>query len=237
MRAMKKILVAFGILAGLLVAGNASAYTFINEFSFSLEGANAALQSIPLPGPYATVDIGILDSNSAIVTVTGNSFSTATYPTGQYLLSDFGLNLVNQSNISLVGNVSVTPASITASGVTFTEVASLGFDGFGTMNFALNDSQGGFTGGVLGLQFELANSANNWSSLTSLTDMLVGNTDGHPSGSYAADHIVAWNGDPAATQAIVTGWVATVPEPCTLFLLGGGALVGLAGYRRKRSKA
>ncbi len=237
MRAMKKILVAFGILAGLLVAGNASAYTFINEFSFSLVGANAALQNLQLPGPYATVDIGILDSNSAIVTVTAKPFSTATYPNGQYLLGDFGLNLVNQSNISLVGSVTVTPASITAPGVTFTELPEMSFDGFGTMNFALLDSQGGFTGGVLGLQFELANSANNWSSLTSLTDMLVGNTDGEFPGSYAADHIIAWDGSSTATKAIVTGYAATIPEPCTLFLLGGGALVGLAGYRRKRSNA
>lgn len=189
-------------------------------YSFDLVAGNSAISGYA--GPYATVDVNLINSTTANVTFT---------------------SLTNSGNIYLMGGtgavaVNVDATSWTLSGITGSN-AGTGFtpgtysdggagneDGFGSFN-QLIDSFDGYTHSADTISFSLTNTSGTWASDAAV---LAPNSGG----SLAAAHIfVTTYPANASNTALATGFAASVPEADTYaMLLAGLGLVGFAARRR-----
>ena len=216
----------------LLILFGAVAAAWVNvasaDFVFNLGTGNSAISGFT--GPYASVDVHLIDSTHATIT-----FTSLTNSGNIYLLGDGGSVAVN------VNATSWTLGSITGSNTvpTFTpgpwsDGGAGNEDGFGSFNQTIN-SFDGYTHTSDQISFLLTDTSGTWADDQ---HVLIGNSDGH----IAAAHIfvAAFPADPAA-GALATGFATgdppgnSVPEPGSLALLGAAFLGGVAVLRRRRS--
>lgn len=216
------------LLAGLLLALGASSAS-ADIFSFTLDTGNPAISGYT--GPYASVDVNLINSTLATVTFT---------------------SLLNNGNIFLFGgngavavNVNSTSWSLsnitglnTGTGFTpgiFSDGGAGNENGFGSFNQTIN-SFDGYTHSSSSISFNLIDLAGSWANAL---DVLALNANG----AYAAAHIFVTSSPAnAANGALATGFAAgsgglppsELPEPGALGLLGLG-LASLAAIRRRRS--
>jgi len=193
------------------------------DFIFNLTVPNSGISGFP--GPYATVDVHLVDPTHATI-----SFTSLTNGGNIYLFG--GVNAVDV-------NVNATTWTIgsfvaTNSGIGFTpgplsDGGAGNVDGFGVLNQTVN-SFDGFTHTSNFISFGLTNTSGTWLSDTTV---LVANNQG----VFAAAHIfVTTFPANASNSALATGFAAnggsTVPDGGTTVMLLGAALGALGMARR-----
>jgi hypothetical protein len=211
-----RILLAVGlaVLGVALTRGapNAAADS-IYEFDLSFTNLSG------VTGPFVHVTINLTDSQHATIT-----FASLTNGGNTYNIGTVAVN-VNASDWSVSG---ISPGSFSDCGSG--GGCGTGFDGFGTFNQELTNTDG-WADSVTSMQFTLTNDSGTWASAS---DVLT-------TGSSAAAHIF-----PSSFGGYCTGFASNVegsspgstpctpiPEPATLTLFGTGLLV-VAGKVRRR---
>ena len=197
------------------------------DLMFNLGTGNSAISGFP--GPYATVDVHLVDSTHATV-----EFTSLTNSGNIYLMGDggsVGVN-VNASSWALSFLTHSNSGTGFTNGIGFLSSGGAGNeDGFGSFNQTV-DTFDGFTHSADDIKIALQNTSGTWADANSV---LTGNSQGQ----LAAAHIFVTSSPAnAANGAIVTGFATgqgappAVPEPGSLALLGT-ALVSLRLLRRK----
>jgi len=202
------------------------------SFPLSLSTGNPAIAGFP--GPYGSVDVILLDSNTAKITFTGGVVSPYFY-----LFGDGGSVGLNTNGAATYNN-DATFTQLSGfggffTGASFSSGGAGNEDGFGSFNFSLNDN-GGFKEAVNSITFTIDKTSGTWASAS---DVLAANSNG----AYAAAHIfvasntcTASNGDPVACA---TGFAAnggsSVPDGGMTMSLLGLALGGLGLVARRRN--
>ncbi|HLK49976.1 MAG TPA: PEP-CTERM sorting domain-containing protein [Bryobacteraceae bacterium] len=220
------LMAAGAVLLLTLGASKASA-----DYIFDLNLGNSAISGYL--GPYANVDIGLIDSTHAIVT-----FTSYTNNGNIYLMGDGGTVGVNVNAASWnLSNITGSNAGTGfAQGGPYSNGGSGNEDGWGSFNQTINTFDG-FTHSSDTVRFELTNLLGNWGDAS---DVLTANASGY----LAAAHIFV-TGDPAnaANGALTTGYAtgnggsSSVPEPNSGAILGtlwAGAWV--LSRRRRQSQ-
>jgi len=197
------------------------------DFVFDLGVGNVGLSGFS--GPFAQVDVALVDSTHATIT-----FTSLTNSGNIYLLGDGGSVGVNVNAASFTLGPTAISGSNAGTGFTPGPWSDGGVgneDGFGSFNQTIN-SFDGFTHSSDTISFELTDLSGTWASAN---DVLTGNS----AGNLAAAHIfVTTFPANASNGAIVTGFATGdgggggnfVPEPGSLALLGGAAV-----FRRRRT--
>jgi hypothetical protein len=208
------------------------------DFVFQLDFGNGSGGTIGgFTGPYATVDVNLIDSTHATVTFT---------------------SLLSSGNINLMGGQGAVAVNVNATswalGTITGSNAGTGFtpgpysngganteDGFGTFNQTI-DSFDGFGHSADKISFGLTDTSGTWADASTV---LAANANN----ALAAAHIFVTSSPAnASNTALITGYasggtpngpppfVGTVPEPASLVLLGLGGLFGLGamGFKRRR---
>jgi hypothetical protein len=193
------------------------------DFIFQLTVGNSGLSGFP--GPYATVDVHLVDSTHATI-----SFTSLTNGGNIYLFG--GVNAVDVNVNATSWTIGSFVATNSGTGFTPGPLSSGGsgtVDGFGVLNQTVN-SFDGFTHASNFISFSLTNTSGTWATANSV---LIANA----SGSFAAAHIfVTTSPANASNSALVTGFASnggtTVPDGGTTVMLLGAALGALGMARR-----
>ena len=193
------------------------------DFIFNLTVGNSGLSGFP--GPYATVDVHLVDPTHATI-----SFTSLTNGGNIYLFG--GVNAVDVNVNATTWTIGSFVATNSGTGFTpgpLSDGGSGNVDGFGTLNQTVNSSDG-FTHASNFISFGLTNTSGTWLSDTTV---LIANAQG----AFAAAHIfVTTSPANASNSALVTGFAAnggsTVPDGGTTVMLLGAALGALGMARR-----
>ncbi|MHB1092342.1 PEP-CTERM sorting domain-containing protein [Thiobacillus sp.] len=207
-------------LAALFVIAAISSAPAHAVFSFNLIAGNSAISGYA--GPYATVDVSLINSTMASVT-----FTSLTNSGNIYLMGDGGSVAVNVNATNwTLGSITGSNAGTGFTPGTYSDGGTGNEDGFGSFNQKINTFDG-FTHSSDTISFSLTNISGTWGSDAAV---LAPNSGG----SLAAAHIFVTT-SPASTSntALATGFAASVPEADTYaMLLAGLGLVGLAARRK-----
>lgn len=194
------------------------------DYTFDLGLGNTAISGFA--GPYATVDVALVDSTHANITFT--SLANNGYI---YLMGDGGSVGVNVNASSwTLGAITGSNAGTGFSPGPYSNGGGGNEDGWGSFNQTIN-SFGGYKNTSDTISFGLTNNSGTWANAT---DVLTGNASGY----LAAAHIfVASDPANASGQALATGFAAnggssSVPEPGSLVILSS-FLLGLLTIARK----
>jgi hypothetical protein len=195
------------------------------DTTFDLTTGNSDISGFA--GPYATVDVHLVDSTDATIT-----FTSLTNNGNIYLMGDGGTVGVNVDATSwTLGSITGSNAGTGFTPGAYSDGGSGNEDGFGSFNQKIT-SDDGFTHSSDTVTFSLVNTGGTWADSGSV---LIANSDGN----RAAAHIFVTS-DPAnaSNGALVTGFasegaVTTAPEPASITLLGLG-LIGVPFLRRRK---
>jgi len=196
------------------------------DFIFNLSTGNPAISGYA--GPYATVDVNLVDSTHATITFTSLTNSGNIYLFGDG--SSVGVN-VNATSWTL-GTITGSNAGTGFSPGPWSNGGSGNVNGFGVFNQTIN-SDDGFTSSSDHISFSLTDTSGTWANAMAV---LLANGGG----SLAEAHIFVTS-FPANAQngALVTGFAAngieTVPDSGTTVALLGFALIGIGFLRSKFS--
>ncbi len=193
------------------------------DFIFNLSTGNSAIAGFP--GPYATVDVHLVDSTHATV-----SFTSLTNGGNIYLFG--GVNAVDVNVNATTWTIGSFTSTNSGTGFTPGPVSSGGsgtVDGFGVLN-QTNNSFDGYTHTSNFISFTLTNTSGTWATDTAV---LVANAQG----VFAAAHIfVTTSPANASNSALATGFAANggtnIPDGGTTVMLLGAALGALGMARR-----
>jgi hypothetical protein len=216
-----------------IVVGTGSSIRADNIFDLST--GNSAISGFP--GPYAQVDVHLIDSTHATIT-----FTSLTNSGNIYLMGDGGTVGVNVNATSwTLSNITGSNAGTGFTPGPYSDGGAGNEDGLGRYNQTIN-SFDGYTHSSDTVSFELTNTSGTWSSDTNVLTPTG-------TGGVAAAHIfITTSPANAANGAIVTGFAAgtggggtnvgTTPAPPGVVLMGAGILLmGLAGWSRRRFPA
>ena len=201
-----------------------------NAITYTLSVGNSALTDAGFTGPYATVDVTLVNSTTA--TVTFNSLTqTIGGNTYVYLMGDGSSGAVNVNANSW--NITGISGSNSYSGFNspiLTNAGSQNVDGFGVMNQTV-DNFDCFSYAMTQLTFTLTNTSGSWANAG---QVLIANLKG----ALAAAHIfVAQIVNGQLVNVMVTGFAANggaenAPDGGTTVMLLGAALGALGVVRR-----
>ncbi len=209
-----------GVVGILLVASPAFA-----DLMMTLNTGNSAISGFT--GPYAFVDIHLVDSTHATATFTSNTVAP-----NIYLMGDGGTVALNINATSwTIGSFVATNAGTGFTPGPLSDGGAGNEDGFGSFNQTVN-SFDGFTHSSDTISFTITNTGGTWSSAA---NVLTPNASGY---AAAVHTFVTSSPADAANGALATGYAVdgpTASEPSTLMLLGSG-IVGFAylTVRRRR---
>jgi hypothetical protein len=197
------------------------------DFIFNISTGNPAISGYP--GPYATVDVNLVDATHATITFTSLTNSGNIYLFGDG--SSVGVN-VNAASWTL-GPVTGSNAGTGFTPATFSNAGSQNVNGFGIFNQVI-DSDDGFTHSSDSISFSLTDTSGTWANAMAV---LLANSGG----SLAEAHIfVTSSPADASNGALATGFAAngteTVPDSGTTVALLGLALVAIGSLRSKFSR-
>jgi hypothetical protein len=223
---MKSVLKTWACCAGCAVLAVASAKA---NTTFDINSGNSALSGYS--GPFATVEVSLVDSTHATVTFTalqggGYQFLFGSENCAAMNINASGFTAVLSSFSQLGGLNFLTPSMIDTGGG---NVSS-----FGTFNQTFKEGDG-LQHATTTLTFSLTDNSGTWSDPA---DVLTPNT----SGNSVASHIFVLS-LPVTTNstAVVTGFASdgggstTVPDSGATSLLLGAAVSALGLMRRKLS--
>lgn len=222
---IRKLIVSFAMFGFLMITFYARANA--TPVVYTLTQGNPGLQACAgCTGPYGTVTVTQTSATTATIT-----FQGATQGTNIYNFGGQGAVAVN------FNGGPVTLLTTTPSGVD-TTLANSGTsqneDGFGTFNFAL-DNTDGFSDSFSTVTFTVSCPTCNW--LADSSNVLINNENGN---AVAAHIFVTCDG---CTAARATGYASNgtpsteTPEPATMILFGTGLLgVGATARRLRKSR-
>ena len=201
---------------------------------FDLGTGNTAISGFP--GPYAEVDVALVDATHATIT-----FTSLTNSGNIYLMGDGGTVAVNVN--ATTWTLSGITGSNSGTGFTpgpYSDGGAGNLDGFGVFNQTIN-SFDGYTHSSDTVSFSLENTSGTWADSDAV---LTPNA----SGAQAAAHIfVTSSPADASNGALATGFAAgnssggpisgqeVVPEPTSIALLGS-IFIGVATVLRKKKQ-
>jgi hypothetical protein len=224
-----------GIAAGVMLATPKAKADFV----FDLSTGNGALTQGGYSGPYASVDVHLIDSTHATVTFTSDT-QVINGKTYIYLLGDGGSVGVNVNGTATVSGITGANGGTGFTQVVpngkqqFTDAGAGNQSAFGQFSNTI-DTFDGYGHSSDTISFELtAATGTTWSSAN---DVLKANANG----AFAEGHIfVTTSPADASNGALVTGYAANggaVPEPTTMI---AGALLllpfGMSTLKIVRSK-
>jgi len=201
---------------------------------FDLGTGNTAISGFP--GPYAEVDVALVDATHATIT-----FTSLTSGGNIYLMGDGGTVAVNVN--ATTWTLSGITGSNSGTGFTpgpYSDGGAGNLDGFGVFNQTIN-SFDGYTHSSDTVSFSLENTSGTWADSDAV---LTPNA----SGAQAAAHIFVTSlPADASNGALATGFAAgnssggpisgqeVVPEPTSIALLGS-IFIGVATVLRKKKQ-
>jgi hypothetical protein len=177
----------------------------------------------PYPGPYASVNVHLINSTNAEVTFTSLTNGNYIYLIGSNAAAAVNVNATSWVISSITGSntyIGFTPGP-------FSDNGSANISAFGIMNQTVK-SFGGFKNSATTVDFILSNTSGTWAD----SSLVLAN---NAKGFLAAAHIFVWDG--VNEGALVTGFAANgniaVPEPSTWLILGSILGVSMLLSRRK----